>query len=104
GRHGRHGRHGWHGRHGRDDVAKVSRASGAGPPQRIPRPASVKAGVEPPWAALAPSQIRPITLERVRAAVAARPPRRETPPPGARVAAVLIALFEEEGEARVVLS
>ena len=40
----------------------------------------------------------------MRAAVAARPPKREVPPPGARVAAVLIALFEEEGEARVVLS
>jgi 8-oxo-dGTP pyrophosphatase MutT (NUDIX family) len=40
----------------------------------------------------------------VRAAVAAHAPKREAPPPNARVAAVLIALFEEDGEARVVLT
>ena len=53
---------------------------------------------------MAPSVRDGITLERVRAVVAGRAPRREVPPPGARVAAVLIALFEEDGEARVVLT
>jgi peroxisomal coenzyme A diphosphatase NUDT7 len=79
-------------------------AAERGPRQRIPTPAVAKPGAAPPWAALARPELHGITLERVRAALAAHEPERQVPPPGARVASVLIALFEEDGEARVVLT
>lgn len=87
--------------------------------QVIPRPLSNRPGGPPPWAGLEPAARRSITLERVRAAVAAADgstPVGATQPivdfirsvegvdVAGRPAAVLVALFEEEGEARVLLT
>jgi len=82
----------------------------------IPRPPGHRAGSAAPWAALPPADRRAIALDRVRVAVASR-----TGPPDdvahrgpwrsltgrivdGEPAAVLVALFEEDGEARVVLT
>jgi 8-oxo-dGTP pyrophosphatase MutT (NUDIX family) len=87
------------------------------PRQVIPRPEANRPGAPAPWAALPPSSRRGISLDRVRATLAGADPghleggdRREpwpVPPAGSvarRPAAVLVALFEEAGEARVVLT
>ena len=77
-----------------------------GGPQQIPRPPGVRLGDPAPWAGT-PQRIRTgITLDRVRAVLEALgPPRRpELVVPGARPAAVLVPLFEEDGETRVVLT
>ena len=80
--------------------------------QVIPRPPSARPGDEAPWAALAAPDRHGITVARVRAALAShhhalRGEERVTvdgiPDPGAP-AAVLVPLFEEGGEARVVLT
>jgi 8-oxo-dGTP pyrophosphatase MutT (NUDIX family) len=80
--------------------------------QVIPRPPGARAGSAAPWAALAPARRQGITVARVREAVS---PERETPAwaqrmppdgfpdPGAP-SAVLAAVFEEQGEARVILT
>ena len=86
------------------------------PRQVIPRPQQSRAGRPARWAELHESGRRSIALERVRAAVAAGgswvaqapDPRRQIAafagmPPG-RAAAVLVPLYEEEGETRVVLT
>ncbi|MHB8437756.1 MAG: NUDIX hydrolase [Acidimicrobiales bacterium] len=94
--------------------------------QVIPRPPSARAGEDAPWAALEASQRRGLGLEHVRGAVdrlsrahasdAAAGPA--TPGPGHSAAptsfdgfpdpgasaAVLVPLFEEDGEVRVVLT
>jgi 8-oxo-dGTP pyrophosphatase MutT (NUDIX family) len=58
-----------------------------------------------PWAAVAADLRRGISLARVRASLAGRDPARPpTPPPAERQAGVLVPLFEEDGEARVVLT
>jgi 8-oxo-dGTP pyrophosphatase MutT (NUDIX family) len=81
----------------------------------VPRPPDHRAGSAAPWAALSAGDRRSITLDRVRAGVGAS---RTEPPADAdprawslagRVvegepAAVLVALFEEDGEARVILT
>ena len=82
--------------------------------QRIPRPPGVRPGGPPPWAGLPESRRRGIGLARVRGAVgsAGRPGEAasaasmgpDVPLVDARPAAVLCALFEEAGEARVVLT
>ena len=105
----RHGRHGWHGRHGDDVAGPVSSplvSPGRGGRQDIPRPPGVRPGEPPPWAEVPAEARRGVPLARVRAALGALgPPRRpELVLPGARSAAVLVALFEEDGEARVVLT
>jgi len=73
--------------------------------QRIPRPPTARAGGPPPWAHLPPERRR-FSLAEVRDACARLAPPR--PPqlvaPGSRAAAVLMAMFEEDGEARVVLT
>jgi 8-oxo-dGTP pyrophosphatase MutT (NUDIX family) len=87
--------------------------------QIIPRPPSNRPGGPPPWAGLEPADRRSITLARVSAAVAAAD---GTTPAGAtqpivdfirsvegvdvvgNPAAVLVPLFEEDGEARVLLT
>jgi 8-oxo-dGTP pyrophosphatase MutT (NUDIX family) len=78
------------------------------PPQRIPRPANARPGPRAPWASLPPGALAGIDLERVRAALA-----REVqpvvsvdlmPPVTPRQSAVLAPLFEEAGEARVLLT
>jgi 8-oxo-dGTP pyrophosphatase MutT (NUDIX family) len=72
--------------------------------QRIPRPDDFRPGGPPPWARLTPEQRR-FTVADVRAAcVTLPPPRRPAAPPTARPAAVLMALFDEAGEARVILT
>jgi 8-oxo-dGTP pyrophosphatase MutT (NUDIX family) len=80
--------------------------------QVIPRPQRAYAGVAAPWAALEPARRRGLGLARVRAAVEAHhrglvAAQRVTfdgfPDPGAP-SAVLVALFEQDGETRVVLT
>jgi 8-oxo-dGTP pyrophosphatase MutT (NUDIX family) len=73
--------------------------------QRIPRPPNATAGGPSPWAHL-PAEARRLTLAQVRARLADLPSPKEVPivVPGARPAAVLVAIFEEDGEARVILT
>jgi 8-oxo-dGTP pyrophosphatase MutT (NUDIX family) len=71
--------------------------------QRIPRPASSRPGSPPPWAHLA-SERRRFTLDSVRARLAELAPGL---PPVARVggsvdAAVLVPLYEADGDVHVV--
>lgn len=79
--------------------------SARGGRQHIPRPAGARPGDPPPWAYLAPERRR-LTLAEVRERCADLP-APEPPPlvvPGSRAAAVLVPLFEEHGEARVILT
>ena len=81
--------------------------------QRIPRPPNFVAGGPAPWAQLSEAERR-LTIAQVRERVADLPPARpvtshpfregEALDPGTRDAAVLIPLFEEAGETRVVLT
>lgn len=72
--------------------------------QRIPRPESARPGAPAPWARLAPAARR-FNLADVRRACAALPePRRGEAPPSARPAAVLMPIFEADGEARIILT
>jgi 8-oxo-dGTP pyrophosphatase MutT (NUDIX family) len=90
-------------------VAPVPREGGR---QVIPRPPTAHAGSPAPWALVDPTSRAKITVDRVRRAFAAprptpswaqRLPADGFPDPGSP-AAVLAALFEERGEARVVLT
>ena len=70
----------------------------------IPRPADFRAGGPPPWAGLDEAE-RFIDLDRARACLAGRvgePAAVEHPDD--RVSAVLVPLFEDDGELRVVLT
>ncbi|MGH8999790.1 MAG: NUDIX hydrolase, partial [Acidimicrobiia bacterium] len=71
----------------------------------IPRPPMARLGAPAPWARLPAAARRP-TLADVRRVCATLPaprrPRGEVP--GMRGAAVLVALFEEDGAARVILT
>jgi 8-oxo-dGTP pyrophosphatase MutT (NUDIX family) len=70
----------------------------------IPRPADFRAGDPPPWAALDASD-RVVDLAKARASLADRAPRPAlTEAPDDRPSAVLVPLFEEEGDLRVVLT
>jgi 8-oxo-dGTP pyrophosphatase MutT (NUDIX family) len=85
---------------------------GRGGRQVIPRPAGWRPGRPAPWAALPPSSRRGLALSRVMAAVeASQPGTLEEPrvvfdgfPDPGSSSAVLVALFEEDGETRVVLT
>ncbi len=67
--------------------------------QEVPRPALVRRGPPPPWAGN-PALAGPIRLSAVRAALTTSlPPGADAA--GAAEAAVLLPLFEEEGETRV---
>jgi 8-oxo-dGTP pyrophosphatase MutT (NUDIX family) len=91
-------------------------ASTRGGRQRIPRPVDARMGSAPAWAGQPEGRRSGITLERVRAALDRRGPSVAIPgisphvelpgldEPGSRPAAVLCALFEEAGEARVLLT
>jgi 8-oxo-dGTP pyrophosphatase MutT (NUDIX family) len=72
--------------------------------QRIPRPQSFRVGAPAPWAELAPERRR-LSLADVRARLADIPPAVEVGPrvEGQRAAAVLVPMFESDGEATVVL-
>lgn len=84
--------------------------------QRIPRPVDVRPGGPPPWASLTADERRGITVARVRHGFEQRgqtglAPRRipaarlsRRPEFLGRPAAVLCALFDEEGEARIILT
>lgn len=78
--------------------------------QVIPRPPGVRPGAPAPWAALPAERRRGIGLDRVRAALDRTGPAVASEPllpvelDTPREAAVLAALFEEDGEARVVLT
>jgi 8-oxo-dGTP pyrophosphatase MutT (NUDIX family) len=73
--------------------------------QYIPRPSANRPGRSAPWAGVAPDQRR-LSLEAMRGALAAAGPARRSPVEGAgvRASAVLVPLYEEAGEPRVVLT
>lgn len=94
-------------------------ASHRGGKQQIPRPLEARSGGPPPWAALLATQRQGISLARVREGFEGRgwlgaiprhvPPARvarlaRDEEPESRPAAVLCALFEEAGEAHVILT
>lgn len=86
-------------------AAPTSGRGAGGRRQRIPRPPDARAGEAAPWDGLAPDRRRGIGLDRVRAAMARMGPSQPWPAPYGRVpAAVLVPLFEEDGEARVILT
>jgi len=77
-----------------------------GGPQLIPRPASARPGDPAPWANLT-AAARHVDLARVRAAMQdAGPPKPSPwePPVGMRRSAVLVPLFEDDGDTWVVLT
>jgi len=101
---------------GRDQTAAGPLGPAAGAPRQvrqvIPRPAAYSLGSSAPWGALDVTARRGITLAQVRAALSRNVASRAGvpwvafdgfPDTGAP-AAVLVALFEEAGEARVVLT
>lgn len=74
--------------------------------QQIPRPPSHRPGREPPWAALAAEARTVVTVEDVRKAMSTLGPAQPqgmVPFTGAP-AAVLVPIFEEDGDARVILT
>jgi len=87
-------------------------------PQVVPRPSSARPGGPAPWADLPPAVRRGITLARVEAALERAGRTGEIPEPGAGphpsdvglppgrpgAAAVLVALFEQDGEVHTVLT
>jgi 8-oxo-dGTP pyrophosphatase MutT (NUDIX family) len=79
----------------------VGRRGGA---QRIPRPPTIRLGSAAPWASLPPEAVR-LPLDEVRRRCRTFPVP-EPPPrvPGMQAAAVLVPLFEADGETRVVLT
>lgn len=75
--------------------------------QRIPRPAAARPGGAPPWTDRWPGPGRPrVTLDEVRRAVTGHPdlPSIGDEDAGGPNSAVLAALWEEDGEARVLLT
>jgi 8-oxo-dGTP pyrophosphatase MutT (NUDIX family) len=79
--------------------------SGRGGRQLIPRPPGLREGGPPPWVDLDPSA-RVFTLAAVRDRLVSLPPPRASDlhTPSSRAAAVLVAIYETDGEARVVLT
>jgi 8-oxo-dGTP pyrophosphatase MutT (NUDIX family) len=73
--------------------------------QRIPRPPDARAGGAAPWSHL-PADRRRLSLAEVRERCAALPTPQPPPfeMPGSRPAAVLVPLFERDGEAHVILT
>ena len=77
-----------------------------GGPQLIPRPATAKPGPPAPWAHLPPAE-RHMDMKRVLTALRHAPeatPSPWEPPDGALRSAVLVPLFEEDGQVWVVLT
>jgi 8-oxo-dGTP pyrophosphatase MutT (NUDIX family) len=80
---------------------------GRGGEQRIPRPVNARAGGPAPWARLLPEQRRPTVGDVARALAILGPPRvseRELADTAARPSAVLAPLYDEDGDALVVLT
>ena len=70
----------------------------------IPRPADFRAGGPPPWADL-DEEDRFVDLARARACLTGRAGKpADVEGPDDRVSAVLVPLFEDEGELRVILT
>jgi 8-oxo-dGTP pyrophosphatase MutT (NUDIX family)/GNAT superfamily N-acetyltransferase len=89
-----------------DTALMVARPPGVeGPRQQVPRPPGARPGQPAPWADV-PVELRTgVRVDHVRAALDRAGGLESFPAPYGRVrAAVLIALFEEDGEARVVLT
>jgi 8-oxo-dGTP pyrophosphatase MutT (NUDIX family) len=98
------------------EAAEVFDAPRRGGRQQIPRPPGWRLGAPPSWATLPAADRTGITLERLRQSFARRgwsgPAPRQAPPirlsrrlaPDPRPAAVLCPLFEERGEAHVILT
>jgi 8-oxo-dGTP pyrophosphatase MutT (NUDIX family) len=82
----------------------VTVATRRGGKQRIPRPQSYRRGGPPPWTGLAP-ELRRFTLAEVRERLDDMPAAVEKGPnvAGSQAAAVLVPLYELDGDARVVL-
>ena len=81
--------------------------AGATAPQVIPRPPSWKPGRPSPWSHLGPAERRGLDLARVRRMLACAADEGQPAGSGQGLelgAAVLMALFEEGGEAHVVLT
>ena len=73
--------------------------------QRIPRPPSSRPGAPAPWAHAGPRERGPALAEVLARLEELPSPKMPDPAEsGARQAAVLVALFEEDGEARVILT
>jgi 8-oxo-dGTP pyrophosphatase MutT (NUDIX family) len=79
--------------------------SARGGRQRIPRPPTARAGGPAPWSHF-PADQRHLSLAQVRERCEALPPPQQPAMvmPGSRPAAVLVPLFEADGEAEVVLT
>jgi 8-oxo-dGTP pyrophosphatase MutT (NUDIX family) len=74
-------------------------------PQRIPRPPGARPGDDPPWAEVPAELRRGIGIAHVRAALDRVGQLETIPAPFGRIAAaVLVPVFEEDGEARVILT
>jgi 8-oxo-dGTP pyrophosphatase MutT (NUDIX family) len=72
--------------------------------QRIPRPPDARPGGPPPWGAL-PPDARHFTVDEIRDACRALPqPQRLTAVAPSRPCAVLVPMFDADGEARVILT
>jgi 8-oxo-dGTP pyrophosphatase MutT (NUDIX family) len=99
-----------------DEASDPQIAPRRGGNQEIPRPPVSHPGGRPPWASLSPADREGITVARVRQAFERQgwggPAPRQSPParlarryePDGRPAAVLCALFDEAGEAHVILT
>jgi 8-oxo-dGTP pyrophosphatase MutT (NUDIX family) len=81
---------------------------GRGGDQRIPRPYNARPGGPPPWAELGPAQRQPSLADVCAALTDLGPPlpaiRELAAGPEARPSAVLAPLYEQDGEAMVVLT
>ena len=72
--------------------------------QRIPRPPTIRLGGAAPWSGLA-LEDRRLPLDEVRRRIASFPePKRPPRVPDMQAAAVLMPLFEADGETRVILT
>ena len=76
-----------------------------GGPQRIPRPDANRPGAHAPWHE-APDRVSGPSIAQIRAALVAAGPARRAPAEheGARAAAVLVPLYEHEGQVWVILT
>jgi 8-oxo-dGTP pyrophosphatase MutT (NUDIX family) len=84
---------------------RAAAESGRGGRQVIPRPPGVRPGSAPEWAGLG-ADARHFTLADVRDRLLSLPPPRasELDTPQSRAAAVLVPVFEADGEARIILT
>jgi 8-oxo-dGTP pyrophosphatase MutT (NUDIX family) len=72
--------------------------------QKIPRPPTIRLGPAAPWAGLPPEAVRLPLAEVHRRCLAFPPPSRPPQVSDVQAAAVLVPLFEADGETRVVLT